>query len=1556
MKTTRLHALRSMFSPVSLAIGVAISVTTGFAAPAWAAAKAKDGDGALTVTPVTAVAGSPADAAFAFRNDNRGPFNAGSQLELTIPAGWTVPQGEDSGAPGYVSIASVTGTAAASLASISGSGPWTVLVSFTADKGTGNGFNVNYANAASASAGTNEFAVRTRQAGGTFTALGTSPLMVVSKAQASVTLGNLTQAYDGSPRVVTATTIPAGLQVAVMYNGSSVAPVAAGAYAVVATVVDPVYDGTAFGTLVVRGADDPEPVTGLETFDYLTYTGSSYQSGTFLGQDGSTWTYGQVRGDATITGRAATLDKAKGAFIRSGTISGGIGVLTLNYRKAGTQNVNCDVYVNNVLAGTISGGDDGTVQTWTSGELNVRGDVVLMFTNNVNCGSITLDDMAWTFSKMPAAVVLGNLAQTYDGIAKNVSVTTDPPGLAVNLTYNGNTVAPTAAGVYAVMATVNDANYEGSASGTLMVGKGTGPVTLSGLEQTYDGTSRTVTAVTVPAGLSVALTYNGNVEAPVDAGSYAVAATVMDANYDGAASGTLEVAKAPASVLLGNLVQVYDGTPKPVSAATDPDGLPVEVLYAQSRSRSFDPNPPTSAGSYAVAATVEDENHEGFAGGTLQILKADQAINFPVIPDQVSTNVVQLAATASSGLPVDYAVASGPAVINGTQLAFTNAGPVAIVASQPGNANWNPASSVTRSFDVTLPPSAPVISRTTVNVREAGEGRFFVSLDHAPTGNVVVTVTRFEGDSGLFVKSGATLTFTSANWNWWQAVTLAANEDTNGVDETAVFCISTPGVSDHFITATALDDDIGTNVALASGGATITGEGTCRPEQAIDGIHCCFANYGYTLWMNTPAGEMILDLKARTAVSRIRLLNWDWLYPVFHQYRLEASLNGTDWTVIVDASTGEHSGWEDWTMAGQAIRYLRFTGLSNSANVVVCIPELEVYGVREPLPAPVLSRPTVNVHEAGDGRFFVHLDRSPEGGEVAVSVARISGEAEILVKNEAPLIFDQSNWDQWQVVTLSAGEDVNSTNETAIFQVSTPGTPGVSITAIALDDDIGENLARASSGTTITGANASQAALAIDGEHLAETNYAYTVWTSTPPGALTMDLQTVSTLSRVRLLSWNWTPRAQNYRVEASLDGASWTLLADACTGGRCGWEDWDGAGLKARYLRFTGVSSSIDETVRLAEWEVYGTRAPLPRPQIAAKRVNVREAGEGRIFVRLDRAPEQPVVLTVSQVSGDTNIVVASGALRSFSSANWSTWQTVTLTAAADDNADGETAVFRVSLPGAADQFVTATALDDDIGQNLALAANGTTIKGSRAANVALVIDGVHASSSNFGQMLWTNDPPGTMTLDLQAEKAISRIRLLSWDWTYRAQRYQIEASVDGANWVVVADASTGDHNGWEDWDVSGQTYRYLRLTGLCSSANPYMVISELEVYAAPVPAVRRTLAAKSSLKAVASEVVSVLTSDGAADETGWVGQKVGGGYVVVEYAPALTLKSLEVDLAEGSLTNIEYLYSADAVNWQPLPEDLESNPVEVNYLWLVFPDDGSDAVPQVLEIRPNP
>jgi len=62
--------------------------------------------------------------------------------------------------------------------------------------------------------------------------------------------------------------------------------------------------------------------------------------------------------------------------------------------------------------------------------------------------------------------------------------------------------------------------------------------------------------------------------------------------------------------------------------------------------------------------------------------------------------VFPLAATAESGLPVEYAVLYGPARLVDGALVFDSTGQVAVVASQAGNSNWHPAPDVTNVFGV----------------------------------------------------------------------------------------------------------------------------------------------------------------------------------------------------------------------------------------------------------------------------------------------------------------------------------------------------------------------------------------------------------------------------------------------------------------------------------------------------------------------------------------------------------------------------------------------------------------------------------------------------------------------------------------------------------------------------------------------------------------------------------------------------------------------------------------------------------------------------------------
>jgi hypothetical protein len=82
-----------------------------------------------------------------------------------------------------------------------------------------------------------------------------------------------------------------------------------------------------------------------------------------------------------------------------------------------------------------------------------------------------------TVNKATASVTLGNLSAIYDGSSKSATATTTPAGLSVSLSYNGSESAPKYAGNYSIVGTVNEANYSGNATGTLVIAQATPSVT-----------------------------------------------------------------------------------------------------------------------------------------------------------------------------------------------------------------------------------------------------------------------------------------------------------------------------------------------------------------------------------------------------------------------------------------------------------------------------------------------------------------------------------------------------------------------------------------------------------------------------------------------------------------------------------------------------------------------------------------------------------------------------------------------------------------------------------------------------------------------------------------------------------------------------------------------------------------------------------------------------------------------------------------------------------------------------------------------------------------------
>ncbi|WP_158277465.1 immunoglobulin domain-containing protein [Opitutus sp. ER46] len=154
----------------------------------------------------------------------------------------------------------------------------------------------------SASAG-NYSVVATNVAG---TANSAVVALTVNKASATVTLGGLDIVYDGAPHAATVTTAPSGLAVTVTYNGVATVPSAIGTYAVVATVDDTDFEGSANGTLVIsRPAPQAQEITFAALPDVLSDAAPITLVATASSELPVTFTL--VSGPATLSGRTLTL-------------------------------------------------------------------------------------------------------------------------------------------------------------------------------------------------------------------------------------------------------------------------------------------------------------------------------------------------------------------------------------------------------------------------------------------------------------------------------------------------------------------------------------------------------------------------------------------------------------------------------------------------------------------------------------------------------------------------------------------------------------------------------------------------------------------------------------------------------------------------------------------------------------------------------------------------------------------------------------------------------------------------------------------------------------------------------------------------------------------------------------------------------------------------------------------------------------------------------------------------------------------------------------------------
>lgn len=386
------------------------------------------------------------------------------------------------------------------------------------------------------------------------------------------------------------------------------------------------------------------------------------------------WLEPQIVGGTTGTDLTATLNEKANQTISFGALNNvtfGVAPITLS----ATATSNLPVSFSVTGACSVNG---ATLTISGAGACEVTAEQP----GNATFNAAPAVTRSFAIAKAAANVTVAGATRTFTGSNPAAVVTTDPEGLAVTVSYVGSgatsygpsTIPPTDVGEYQVLATVNEANYQGSGAGDLVITPATAQISIAGLAQTFNGAPRPASVTTTPADLSVNVTYSGangttygpTIEAPSAVGSYTVTATIASSerNYIGAATATLVISASQSAISVSSPTVTYTGAPQAVTVTTTPPGLAYTLSYSGVDGTTYGPSstPPTNAGAYAVAATVTAPNYSGTTTGTLTILRAQAELSVSGL------NVV------ANGTPRAVSVTTNPAGLSGVIVTYTGVG------------------------------------------------------------------------------------------------------------------------------------------------------------------------------------------------------------------------------------------------------------------------------------------------------------------------------------------------------------------------------------------------------------------------------------------------------------------------------------------------------------------------------------------------------------------------------------------------------------------------------------------------------------------------------------------------------------------------------------------------------------------------------------------------------------------------------------------------------------------------------------------------------------------
>ena len=617
--------------------------------------------------------------------------------------------------------------------------------------------------------------------------------------------------------------------------------------------------------------------------------------------------------------------------------------------------------------------------------------------------------------------------------------------------------------------------------------------------------------------------------------------------------------------------------------------------------------------------------------------------------------------------------------------------------------------------------AALVVDPDSLTVAEGGSGTFELRLATRPSASVSVRVS--SGDSGAVSVSARALVFTAGNWSTAQSVTVGGVDDDDALDESVTVTLTASGADYGGVRATvevSVTDDETAALVVDPDSLTISEDGSgtfevslaTRPSATVS----VKVSSGDPDAVTVPAGALTFTTGNWSTAHLVTVSGVDDADALDESVTVTLTASGADYggvtaTVEVSVSDDETaelvvdpdsltisedgSGTFELSLASRPSasvsvrvssgdsgavsvpsRALVFTtgnwstaqsvavegvddddALDESVTVAVTASGADYGGVRATVEVSVSDDETaelvvdpdsLTISEDGSGTFELSLATRPSA---QVSVRVSSGDSGAVSVSWGTLLFTTGNWSTARSVTVSGVDDDDALDESVTVTLTASGGDYNGETAEVVvsvaDDDMAELVLDRDS-----------LSISEDGSGNVSVRLATRPSASVSVTVSSGDPDAVSVPARALVFTTgNWSTAqlvtAEGVDDEDALDES--VTVTVAASGGDYGGETAE-------------VAVSVDD----------GDTAGLV---VDPDSLTISENGSGTFEVQLATRPPASVSVTVS--SGDSGAVSVPSQALVFTTGNWSTARTVTVSGVDDDDALDESVTVTVAASG---------------------------------------------------------------------------------------------------------------------------------------------------------------------------------------------------------------------------------------------------------------------------------